>query len=168
MLFTEEVENINELVNKINELNFDAIDSLKVAVVCFVFDASGKLILQRRGEGARDDVGKLCAIGGSANFSDPNFRASLMREIREEGGEEAVVQIDGFIGAIPKQGFDKNAGVFNDWIILVYRGTLLKGEFVNSEPDRCSGFVTDYMENFKKHDLVETAKIGINYMLSNN
>lgn len=168
MLFTEEVENINELVNKITELKLDLNNNLKVAVVCFVFDTSGKLILQKRGEGARDDVGKLCAIGGSANYSDPNFRESLMREIREEGGENARVRIDSFIGAIPKKGFDKNAGVFNDWVILAYRGTLIEGEFINSEPERCAGFIIDDMEAFMQYNLGETAKICIAYMLNKN
>lgn len=166
MLFTDEVTNIQELLNKINELNMDIEDGIKVAVVCFVFDCDGKLILQRRGKGARDDVDKLCAIGGSANMSDANFRESLLREIREEGGEAANVEIDKFIGAIHKNSYDKNSGSFNDWIILSYMGTLKSGEFVNSEPDRCSGFVSQYMEDFDPDELTMTAKVCIPYLIN--
>lgn len=165
MLFTDEVTNIQELLNKINELNIDIEDGIKVAVVCFIFDSEGKLILQRRGKGARDDVDKLCAIGGSANMSDANFRESLLREIREEGGTEAEVQIDKFIGAIHKKGFDKNSGTFNDWIILSYMGTLKSGEFINTEPERCSGFERKFMEEYDRDELVLTAKVCIDYLL---
>lgn len=165
MLFTDEVTNIQELINKIEELDVDIEDGIKVAVVCFVFDADGKLILQRRGKGARDDVDKLCAIGGSANMSDANFRESLLREIREEGGDKAVVEIDKFIGAIHKKGYDKNSGNFNDWIILSYMGTLKSGEFINSEPERCSGFESKFMEEYDRDELVLTAKVCIDYLL---
>lgn len=165
MLFTDEVTNIQELLNKINELNIDIEDGIKVAVVCFIFDSEGKLILQRRGKGARDDVDKLCAIGGSANMSDANFRESLLREIREEGGTEAEVQIDKFIGAIHKKGFDKNSGTFNDWIILSYMGTLKSGELKNTEPGRCSGFESKFMEEYDRDELVLTAKVCIDYLL---
>lgn len=165
MLFTEEVTNIEELLNKIDALDIDIEDGIKVAVVCFVFDSEGKLILQRRGSGARDDVDKLCAIGGSANMSDANFRESLLREMREEGGDKAVVEIDKFIGAIHKKGYDKNSGTFNDWIILSYMGTLKSGEFINSEPERCSGFERKFMEEYDRDELVLTAKVCIDYLL---
>ncbi len=168
MLFTEEVTNIQELLNKINELDIDIEDGIKVAVVCFIFDSDGKLILQRRGKGARDDVDKLCAIGGSANMSDANFRASLLREIKEEGGSEAEIEIDKFIGAIHKKGFDKNSGTFNDWIVLSYIGILKSGELINSEPERCSGFERKFMDEYNTDELVNTAKICISYMLNNN
>lgn len=168
MLFTEEVRNIEELVSVIDELDSNLTNNIKVAVVCFVFDQNGKLILQKRGAGARDEVGKLCAIGGSANFSDASFRDSLMRELREEGGDKANIRIDGFIGAVPKSGFDKNAGVFNNWLILGYKGTLLNGELVNTEPDRCDGFIAKYMEEFDENELAITPKVFIKYMLNNN
>lgn len=167
MLFTEEVNNIEELVNKIEELDTELSNNLKVAVVCFIFDENGKLILQKRGTGARDEVGKLCAIGGSANFSDPSFRDSLMRELREEGGDSAKVRIDEFIGAVPKSGFDKNAGIFNNWIILGYKGTLLSGELINTEPDRCDGFVAKYLEEFDINELAITPKVFVKHMLNN-
>lgn len=165
MLFTDEVTNVQELLERIKELDIDIEDGIKVAVVCFIFDSEGKLILQRRGKGARDDVDKLCAIGGSANMSDVNFRESLLREIREEGGSEAEVKIDKFIGAIHKKGFDKNSGSFNDWIILSYMGTLKSGELKNTEPERCSGFEKKFMEEYDRDELVLTAKVCIDYLL---
>jgi 8-oxo-dGTP pyrophosphatase MutT (NUDIX family) len=166
MIFTDEVKNINELMMKLSEDEIE--DGIKVAVVCFIFDKDGKLILQKRGAGARDDVGKLCAIGGSANFSDASFRDSLKREMIEEGGSEAVINIGNFIGAIKKESYDKNAGVFSNWIILAYMGTLESGELINTEPDRCDGFVKEYMENYIEEDLALTAKIVINHLLNRN
>ena len=86
MLFNEEVYNIDELIDKV--VNDTTIHKMKVCVVCVLYDQDGKIILHRRGEKARDEVGKLQAIGGSINKVDSNFRDSMMREIREEGGRK--------------------------------------------------------------------------------
>ena len=70
ILFHDEVKNINELVDKISEIN-DApeLNEVKVGVICFLFDKEGKLVFNRRGPGARDDIGKLQALGATpANY----------------------------------------------------------------------------------------------------
>ncbi len=156
MLFVEEVNNMNELVDKLSEVD-EEIDEVKVAVVCFIFDAQGKLILHRRGPGARDEIGKLLAIGGSVNASDASFRDALKRELMEEAGDSAEIRIDDFIGAQLDGKVDRHTGKFINWIILGYTGTIISGELVNSEPDRCVGFEKAFMEEFKEVELSSTA-----------
>lgn len=155
MLFTDEVKDMNEFIDKIKD--FDLGDRVKVAVVCFVFDKSGKLILNRRGPGARDEIGKLQALGGSINADDADFRSALLRELREEGGDKAKVSIDYFIGAQKDGKFDNTLGEYVNWIILGYKGTVQEGELINAEPDRSVGLEKGELDEFKKEELSITA-----------
>lgn len=164
MLFTDEVKTMDELVEKLSEV--DNLGKVKVAVVCFIFDKQDNLILHRRGAGARDEVGKLQAIGGSVNGRDANFRDALERELREEAGTNCSIRIDEFIGAQLDSKFDKQVGSFVDWVILAYKGKVTSGELENMEPDRCVGFEKDDMSNFSKDDLSITAYNFIQKMLS--
>lgn len=155
MIFKDEVKNMQELIEKIK--NISGLSKIKVGVVCFIFDENGKLILSRRGPGARDEIGKLQAIGGSINKSDLNFRSAVIREIMEEAGTEANVEIDKFIGAQIDTKMDKHTNELTSWVILAYKGILKSGKLNNMEPDRCIGFEYEYMDHFKKEDLSETA-----------
>ena len=155
MLFKREVKNITDFSTILED--FDSDYKIKIAVVCFLFDKRGNLILQRRGPGARDEVGKLQAIGGSINKEDADFRASMERELREEAGKNAVVTIDSFIGAQSDIKYDKNAAETVNWIVLAYKGTLQEGNLTNAEPDRCIGFEKGPIDSFSKEDLSKTA-----------
>ena len=88
ILFHDEVRTKEELINKITSLaDAPELNDVKIGVICFIFDKDGKVVLNRRGAGARDDIGKLQALGGSINDSDPDdFRQSMMRELKEEAG----------------------------------------------------------------------------------
>ena len=92
MLFQDEVNTIEELVEKLSDFDQD-FGKIKTCVICFVFDKDNNLILNRRGPGARDEVGMLQAIGGSVNNSDVDFRSAMMRELREEAGDKADICI---------------------------------------------------------------------------
>lgn len=164
MLFTDEVKNMQELVEKLSVV--ENIGKIKVAVVCFIFDKNDHLILHRRGPGARDEIGKLQAIGGSVNKNDLDFRDSLMRELKEEAGSNGVVEITNFIGAQLDGKVDKHTGEFVNWVILGYKGLLVEGELENMEPERCIGFEKNYIEDFKQEDLSVTAYNFIQKMLS--
>lgn len=164
MLFTDEVKNMQELVEKLSDLDSE-IDKIKVAVVCFIFDKNNNLILNRRGPGARDEIGKVQALGGSVNNSDADFREAILREIKEEGGSDAVVRIDSFIGAQLDGKVDKHTGEFINWVILAYKGTLVEGELINAEPDRSVGLEKNTMEKFLNDDLSVTAYNFIKHMI---
>ena len=164
MIFTDEVKNMEELLPYISE--YKSLGKVKVAVICFLFDKSGDLILQRRGPGARDEVGMLEAIGGSVNGSDEDFRAALERELVEETGKNAKIEIGDFIGAQIDGKTDRNSGEFVNWVILAYKGKLTSGELYNAEPDRCIGFEKNKMDRFPKQEVATTCLNFIKYMLS--
>lgn len=164
MLFTDEVKDMNGLIEKLATLD-TKINKIKVATVCFIFDKDDNLILHRRGPGARDAIGKLQAIGGSVNNNDIDFRCSLARELREEAGKEANIRVDGFVGALLDGKVDRYSGEYVDWIILAYYGTLVSGELINSEPERCIGFEKATLDGFSNEDLSDTAKIFIKQLI---
>lgn len=154
MLFKDEVKDIRGLAGKLKELGMN--EKVKICVMCFLFDKNNKLILTRRGPGARDEVGMLQAIGGSINASDLSLRDSLKRELREEAGNSASIKIHQFIGAIKNQAYDKNSEELVDWILLAYTGTLESGELINSEPDRCVCFEKKDLFDYKEEDVSKT------------
>ena len=149
LLFSEEVRNMDELVEALeNAHKLSVLDRVKIGVICFIFDKDGKLILNRRGPGARDDIGLLQAIGGSVNGTDMDFREAMKRELHEEAGLTDNITLDAFLGAYLDGKIDHHTGDFVNWIILGYRGTLTSGELKNLEPDRCVGF-----EKFKLEEV---------------
>ena len=164
ILFHDEVKNLDELVDKIQSLeNPPTLNDVKIGVICFIFDKDGKVVLNRRGPGARDDVGKLQALGGSINETDPDFRESMKRELKEEAGVDDT-EVGKFIGAIVDTKYDKNAMKVIDWIILAYVGHQGEEEIKNMEPERCIGIEHLELENVDYNDLGETAASFLDYI----
>jgi len=163
MLFSEEVSNIDELIERI--INIPDIHKMKVCVVCMLYDVDGKIILHRRGEKARDEIGKLEAIGGSVDRSDGNFRDALLRELREEAGVEATFEVEDFIVAQHTQHVDKNSDELIDWVVLCYKGRVVSGELINMEPERCVEFtrktIDEYLED---KDLSDSCRAFMTYI----
>ncbi len=166
MLFQDEVNTIEELVEKLSDFDQD-FGKIKTCVICFVFDKDNNLILNRRGPGARDEVGMLQAIGGSVNNSDVDFRSALVRELKEEAGDKADIELGNFLGAFLNPAKDKNTGEIINWVILAYVGRLVSGEVVNMEPDRCIGFEKMQMEDFDSSEVSLSTYTFMQHMLKN-
>lgn len=165
MLFTDEVKDMNELVNRLSILDKE-FGKVKVCVISFIFDKNGDLILNRRGPGARDEIGKLQAIGGSVNNNDLNFREAMLREIREEAGSHAVVEVREFLGAVLNSAVDNQTKEVIDWIILGYKSILVDGDVENTEPDRCAGLERAKMSDFNPEEISTTTYKFMEKMLS--
>lgn len=167
MLFKNEVKNMEELIDTLSEIEeLDDLEQVKVAVVGFIFDKNGNLVLHRRGPGARDEIGKLQALGGSVNAGDGDFRNALVRELAEECGGEANFEIKDFIGAQLDGKVDGHSRTFINWIILGYKVDHLSGELINNEPDRCVGFEKAPMNQFDLSECSTTAANFIKEMLN--
>ena len=150
MIFKDEVRNVDELVAKL--IDIDSLKKIKVAVVCFIFNKQGQVILNRRGPGARDDVGKLQAVGGSVNKSDADFLSALKREVLEETGNNNI-KIDKFIGAYHDRKMDNETKEIVDWIILGYVGILESGSLINVEKNRSVDFETFSLNDINPEEL---------------
>ena len=144
------VRKVDELVAKL--IDFDSLKKIKVAVVCFIFNKQGQVILNRRGPGARDDVGKLQAVGGSVNKSDADFLSALKREILEETGNNDI-KISKFIGAYHDRKMDNETKEVVDWIILGYIGILESGSLINVEKNRSIDFETFNLNDINPEEL---------------
>lgn len=138
-LFTYEVNNMEQLeeeLRKYREISKD----YEVAVILCAFDKDNKIIFQRRGPGCRDERLKLETIGGRVKDNDTNFRNALNREIIEEVGEEANIEIEEFITATYEITFDNRYNKEQTWVYLVYKGSLKNGILKIEEPDKCLGY----------------------------
>lgn len=165
MLFCDEVKNMDELLEKLDTLDTE-FGKIKVCVLCFLYDQNGNLILNRRGPGARDEVGKIQALGGSVNNSDGDFRAALLRELKEEGGSNATYQITDFIGALKNTVVDSYSKESIDWILLAYKGYVVSGEVENNEPDRCSGIEKMPASEYNEEEISKSTLCFMKKMLS--
>jgi hypothetical protein len=113
-----------------------------VAVEGLIFDGDLNWIVVHRGHKARDEVGKFEGIGGRYEH-DPDFRAALRREIEEEVGSDAKIDIVDFIEVkwdVVRQEKDGKIDEKN-WIIVSYLCKLIRGELQIMEPEKCVGFV---------------------------
>ena len=138
--------NLNEVNNKkeLNKQLKDYIDikNYEVAVIAFIFNKENKIIFQRRGQECRDERLKLENIGGRVKESDIDFRTALKREITEEVGDKADIEINEFITSTYAKTFDNRYNKEQNWIFLAYKGILKKGNLEIKEPTKCLGYET--------------------------
>ena len=146
----KEVNNINEL-KKALENNTYIPNDFQVAVIVYAFDKDNKIVFQRRGMGCRDERLKLETIGGRVKEEDLDFRTALKREIVEEVGENAKINIEEFITATFATTFDNRYNREQSWVYMVYKGVLESGELKIAEPDKCIGY-----ERYKMGEVDET------------
>lgn len=156
-LFTQQVKDIKELKETLKN-NKDISKDYEVAVIVYAFDKDNKIIFQRRGLGCRDERLKLETIGGRVKKSDISFREALDREIIEEVGEEANIEIEEFITATYGVTFDNRYNKEQTWVYLVYKGRLKSGNLKIEEPDKCLGYERYKIGEVDENELSNGAK----------
>ncbi len=138
-LFKEEIKDMKSL-KKFVKNNTEISEDYEVAAIVYAFDEDNNIIFQRRGPGCRDEVLKLETIGGRVKDSDIDFKTALNREIVEEVGTDATIEIEEFITATYAKTFDIRYNKEQAWIYIVYKGILKSGELKIKEPDKCLGY----------------------------
>ena len=83
---------------------------------------------------------KFIIRGGRVKKSDIDFRTALKREITEEVGTNANIELQEFIVSTYAKTFDVRNNKEQDWIYLVYKGNLKGGELKIAEPNKCLGY----------------------------
>ena len=153
-LFTDEVRNIEELKKRLNHIE-NVPEEYSVAVEALIFDAAGQWILMERGSRCRDEIGKLEGIGGKFE-NEANFREALVREIGEEVGNEANIEILSYFET------RKDTVYVNDsakhWIIVSYICLLNSGELKICEPRFNNGFYRFSLDEIQPAKLSSSAK----------
>ncbi len=138
-LFTDEVNTPKELTKYLKDHNIN-IPSYRPAVIALIVDQDNRILLQRRGPKSRDEQFKLEDIGGAYEEDDLTFRAAMNREIREEVGENAKINIDFFVGTFLINKFDSRTNKNVNWLFLLYKCTYKGGTLCIAEPGKCVGY----------------------------
>ncbi len=106
----------------------------KIGVIVHIEDADGKILLQERGEQARDEKNLYEYIGGQVDSNDTNFKAAIKREVAEEAGTDINLVFKGSIGIYHCL---KNK---TNWIFIIYLAKYISGQFKIMEPNKCKGY----------------------------
>ncbi len=120
----------------------------KVGVIAHIENSKGEILLQQRGEKSRDENGLYEDIGGKVDKEDSNFKSAIIREIKEEAGDEINLVFDNSIGIYHCQKNDIN------WIFVIYFVKYIDGNIKIMEPDKCVGYKFFKYDEAIKSDLV--------------
>lgn len=109
----------------------------RIAVEALIFNADGRLLLEKRGPKCRDEIGKLEGVGGSLGKND-----NLIEKLREEFNQELAAESAGLEIAIERlleirlvQFDDIDKGLL-DWIVVSYLCRLKNGTPQIGEPEK--------------------------------
>ena len=163
LLFTDEVRNMEELKEILKD-NTEISKDYKVAVIAYTFDKDNKIIFQRRGPGCRDEHYKLETIGGGVKQSDIDFRSALRRELTEEVGTKAEIELEEFIVSTYTKTFDMKNNKEQDWVYLTYKSTLKDGELQIAEPEKNLGYERYKIGQVDEKELSNGAKELYNFV----
>ena len=74
----------------LQKFNFE---NQRIGVIVHIEDNNGKILLQQRGVKSRDENGLYEDVGGSVENSDENFKSAIIREMKEEMGNNARIEL---------------------------------------------------------------------------
>lgn len=135
-----ENKNILELLKEYNYPNQE------LGVIAHIENDKGEILLQQRGSKSRDYNYLYEDIGDKVEKNDINFRDALIREIKEEAGDNIIVSVDEAIGIYHRSNKEVN------WVFIVYFVRYISGEFKIMEKDKCLGY------NFFTYDELMNSK----------
>ncbi len=106
----------------------------KIGVIAHIENENGEILLQQRGIKSRDENGLYEDIGGKVEPEDNSFKSAIIREIKEEAGDEINLE------------FSDSIGIYHccknniNWIFVVYFVKYIDGSIKVMEPDKCKGY----------------------------
>jgi ADP-ribose pyrophosphatase YjhB (NUDIX family) len=150
----EDLDELEDFLDRCDE----APEDYSVAVEGLIFDEKFRWILMERGEACRDEVGKLEGIGGGYEYQDRNFVEGLKREIREEAGEEAEIEVLDSFEVRKDRVEDLEQEEERNWIIVSFICLLKSGQLEIREPEKNRGFHRLNFDEFKEEELSSSAK----------
>ena len=104
-----------------------------LAVIAHIINEDGAILLQKRGNMARDNAGIYEDVSGAVEEFDQDFTAAIKREIKEEIGDAAQITL-------------RKEGIYHlykndiNWLFIIFLGTYYGGALKIMEPDKCLGY----------------------------
>lgn len=120
----------------------------KIGVIAHIEDKDGKILLQQRGIKSRDENGLYEDVGGSLDINDKDFKSAIIREMKEEMGDDANVVVSDSIGIYHVYKKDIN------WVFIIFYGKYMDGKIKIMEPDKCLGYKFFTYEELLNSDIV--------------
>jgi len=137
--------NRNIIKEDLKEFNYT---NQKIGVIALITNSKGKILLQQRGTKSSDENGLYECVSGKLEEFDLDFKEAIIREIKEEIGTSANIEINKSLGIFHNDKNDTN------WLFIIFYGKYIDGEIKIMEPDKCMGYkFFDYDEIFES-DLV--------------
>lgn len=120
----EMIETRSGLLAYLERIGYEKLHD-RIAVEALIFTSEGKLLLQRRGEAAQDEVGKLEGVGGALGERS-DLRKRLEEKIATEIGDDVDVNIERLLEVrlVP---FTDRYGKVNEWVVVSYLCQLKSG-----------------------------------------
>lgn len=109
-------------------------NNMKIGVIVHIVDSNGKILLQKRGPKCKDDALLFEDVGGRLEDSDIDFKSAIIREMKEEVGEDAIFDISNPVGIYHSEKGDVN------WMFVIFIAKYLKGDIKVMEKEKCLGY----------------------------
>ncbi len=109
----------------------------------------------------RDNIGLPEEIGGGQCNNAERFRDALHREIEEEVGTAAVIEIDRFSHLRLQHDGEGASGTAANWIVVSYICRWRSGPLTVTEPTKNSGFPLVDPRTFSAADLTPSASFSL-------
>lgn len=135
----------------------------KIGIIAHIENDKGEILLQQRGSNSRDYNFLYEDIGGKIEENDASFRDAIIREIKEEAGDDITISIDETIGIYHRSNKETN------WVFIVFFVRYISGEFKIMERDKCLGYkFFTYEELMKSANVSESCKFLSKSIHENN
>ena len=120
-------------INKedIQKFNFE---NQRIGVIAHIEDENGRILLQQRGVKSRDENGLYEDVGGSVENSDVDFKSAIIREMQEEMGKDANIEL------LDSTGIYHCCKNNTNWIFVIFKGKYIDGDINIMEPEKCMGY----------------------------
>lgn len=106
----------------------------KIGVISIIENNKGEILLQQRGKASQDANYLYENIGGSVEEYDESYKEAILREIKEEAGEDIKLETSDSIGLYHYI----SKGI--NWVFIIYKFKYLGGEVKIIEKDKCLGY----------------------------
>ncbi len=137
----------------IKRFNFE---NQRIGVIAHIEDSDGKILLQQRGIKSRDEKGLFEEVGGSVENSDIDFKFAITRELKEEIGNDAIIEQLDYSGIYHCYKHNIN------WIFIIFKGKYVNGKINIMEPEKCMGYkFFSYVEAMNSNLVSESCKFLI-------